>query len=88
MDKLKISINFKSQYEHIYNYLKSKDNISAYICRIVEADIKKEEQQSCLEEKIIEIVNRLLQDGKIVFEADYISNTISNEDNDLIKNLF
>lgn len=88
MDNLKISINFKSQYEHIYKYLKSKDNISAYICRIVEADIKNEEQQSCLEEKIIEIINQLLQDGKIVFDADSIPNTISNEDKDLIKNLF
>ena len=95
MDKHKISISFKAERLHIYNYLKNtegiKDNISAYICNLIEKDMQNT-PTSALEEQVKALLQKLI--GNVALES--LSSTISsNEDNvvstediDLINHLF
>lgn len=95
MDKHKISISFKTERMYIYNYLKStdgiKDNISAYICNLIDNDM-----QNTTTTSLEELVKSLVQQ----FIGDYTTNNTSlliksppaevlaDEDINLINNLF
>jgi len=93
MAKNKVSVSFSGKYIYLYDYLKAKDNISNYICQLIESDI--EHQNSCtdLEGQVIEIVNRLLKDKQFVnlspsTNPELTTDIIRDEDIDTIKNLF
>ena len=92
MDKHKISISFKADRLHIYNYLKStdgiKDNISAYICSLIEKDMLNIPSNS-LENQVKDLVSKFMsnyvQDNSL---SQQIESTVNNEDIDLINSLF
>lgn len=69
--KKKISISFSEKYTNIYEYLKTKDNISSYICELIKKDLDGPNEDEILVAKIEEVVERMLKDKKF---------TISNED--------
>lgn len=48
---LKIPISFRENEVHIYNYIKSKRNYSAYIKDLVEEDMKKNDLNNKLPKK-------------------------------------
>ena len=95
MAKNKISISFPEKKLHLYNYLKSKDNISNYMCNLIEADMNKDNADSDLEDKIEEIINKILKDKQLTISTssenhDVIHNedTLTTNDIDIIKDLF
>lgn len=94
MAKNKISVSFPEKHLHIYNYLKTKDNISSYICNLVENDIDNGQDSLDLDNKIRQLINEVLKDKQIIV-ASSLSNTptdkddeITAEDIDTILNLF
>jgi hypothetical protein len=83
MAKNKISVSFSEKYLHLYNFLKNKDNVSGYICGLIEKDLEKPQtDDEILEAKIEQIVERLLKDKQI----SYTSNTGTSESNQLEMN--
>lgn len=94
MAKRKISISFREKYEDVYLYLiemkKRKENISEYICRLIKADM---EETSNWQEKVRKIVIDTLQSNNFPLNNHHssshqINNPLSNEDIELINNLF
>lgn len=90
--KKKISISFSEKYTDIYAYLKTKDNISSYICELIKKDIDSPNEDDVLTAKIEEVVERILKDKKFTYQ-DYPSeeeenSSLSNEDVDVILGLF
>lgn len=93
MAKNKISISFSEKHTYLYDYVKSKDCISHYICKLIDADLNKCETDIALEKKVEEILNKLLSDKHIKITTKDIDNSkitenITTEDIDLIKKLF
>lgn len=95
MDKYKISISFKSDRMYIYNYLKTtegiKDNISAYICNLIEKDIQNPNTKS-LEEQVRKLVQQFIgayaTDSTLFLPQSHPAEVLTDEDIDLINNLF
>lgn len=89
MDKHKISISFKEEYSDIYNYLKSKDNISAYICKLVKADIKATAPANW-EEQVTKLITQVLENGNFSIATPVVleDNNLTAEEQSLIANLF
>ena len=95
MDKHKISISFKSDRMHIYHYLKNtegvKDNISAYICNLIEKDMCTP-SPILLEDQVQKLVEHFLSaysSNEIIPLKKEEPKEITNlEDIDLINNLF
>ncbi|MEG0774388.1 hypothetical protein [Clostridium sp.] len=94
MAKNKISISFSEKKLHIYNYLKTKDNISSYICGLVENDVSNGYDSLNLDNRIRHMINEILKDKQII-DSSVSSNgirtkdsEITDEDIDTILNLF
>ena len=92
MSKYKVSISFKQNSLHLYEYLKTKDNISSYLCKLIEADMYNQQNAPDLEAKVEEIVYKLLQSKNflenIPLKIDDVDEKLSEEDIDLINQLF
>lgn len=92
MSNLKISISFKDSSLHIYEFLKTKPNISAFVCELVEAYMKNPENHADLETKVEEIVRRLLQNpdklNTSMPNPSTAPNTLSADDKALLDSLF
>ncbi len=94
MAKNKISISFPKKHLHIYNYLKTKDNISSYICNLVENDINNGQDSLDLDNRIRQLINEILKDKQIVGTSTPSNvlidkqDEITAEDIDTILNLF
>ena len=88
----KISISFRDSSLHIYEFLKTKPNISAFVCELVENYMKSPENQSDLEAKVEEIVRRLLQNTDQLNislpNPSTAPSTLSADDKKLIDSLF
>ena len=92
MDKHKISISFKAERMHIYNFLKRtdgiKDNISAYICSLIEKDMLNISSNS-LEDQVKDLVTKFMsnyvQDNSLSKQTE---TTVNDEDINLINSLF
>ena len=95
MDNHKISISFKADRMHIYAYLKTtdsiKDNISAYICNLIEKDIQNSTTKS-LEEQVRNLVQQFIgvygTDSTLISPQSQSAEVPTDEDIDLINNLF
>lgn len=90
--KRKISINFTEEYVDVYNFLKAQANISNYICTTIKNEMFKSDEDY-LDKKIRMIVQELLKNYQldntfVVESANLKQNSISEEDIDLINNLF
>ncbi|WP_096552165.1 hypothetical protein [Ureibacillus thermosphaericus] len=92
MSKYKVSISFKQNALHLYEYLKTKDNISSYLCKLIEADMYNQQNAPDLEAKVEEIVYKLLQNKNLLANVSLKTNDVveklSEEDIDLINQLF
>ncbi|WP_047154565.1 hypothetical protein [Aneurinibacillus tyrosinisolvens] len=94
MSRHKVSISVKDS--HLYEYLKTKDNISSYICKLIEADMQNVQySKDDLVAKVEKILYRLLQNNHL-YENGLLTikgkqsetETLSSEDIDIINNLF
>ncbi|WP_148347404.1 hypothetical protein [Clostridium butyricum] len=83
MAKNKISISFSKSKQSIYEYLKTKDNISNYICNLVEKEMHSSNTDDDLESRIEIILQRLLAKDRLTLSLSkpVTSNT---EDEDVI----
>jgi len=93
MAKNKVSVNFCKNNLYMYEFLKSKDNSSSYICDLVRRDMKEHYKDIDLEAKIKEIIDKLFKDKQLLSDSsDKLSesccNNLTNEELDLILNLF
>ena len=77
---------------HIYEFLKTKPNISAFVSELVEAYMKSPENHADLETKVEEIIRKLLQNpDKLnisMSNPPTSPNTLSADDKKLIDSLF
>ena len=91
----KISISFSKQHLHLYEYLRGKDNISAYVLQLIEADLKqKQGEQANWEKKVEEVVIKVLSrldpaalSGISQKEVEKVE-TMRQEDRELLNSLF
>ncbi|TQR33634.1 hypothetical protein C7Y47_11390 [Lysinibacillus sphaericus] len=92
MSKYKVSISFKQNSVHIYEFIKSKENISSYLCKLIEADMNSEHSPLDLKSQVEQIMYKLLQNQEFLQPVTINSNeskdNLSVEDIDLINNLF
>ncbi|MFJ8458186.1 hypothetical protein ACIQ57_03540 [Lysinibacillus xylanilyticus] len=92
MSKHKVSISFKQNSVHIYEFIKTKENISSYLCKLIEADMNSELLPLDLESQVEQIMYKLLQNQEFLQPFTINSNeskdNLSEEDIDLINNLF
>ena len=93
MDKHKISISFSSEYEELYDYLKNMKNRSSLICKILRENLNNPNNKSDDLEEIVErAVIKALEKHNITTvnynSSDAKKDEISDEDRDLINNLF
>ncbi|NBD25626.1 hypothetical protein [Paenibacillus glycinis] len=85
----RLSISFKQDYRHVYKFLVQKPNISDYICRVIEDDIRK--VKGSRDEEIRRIVMDILSAQEISgisFKPSVLHDQLSNEDIELIDQLF
>jgi len=97
MANRKISISFKEKYLHVYLYLQQmkerKENVSDYICKLIEKDMNNDHDFHSLED-IRKIVLEILQANSHILTTpstppSSISNEkLSDEDIDLLNQLF
>lgn len=89
----KLSISFKSQYQHIYEHLQSIPNKSDYIAKAVEAYMNRK-QDTASHEEIRKIVMEILQtqgvhsSAPIPSSSSQVMEHFTEEDADLINQLF
>lgn len=90
MAKNKISISFSKSKQNIYEYLKTKDNISNYICNLVEKEMHSSNSYDDLESRIEIILYRLLAKDRLTLSQPrpVTSNTEDEDVISLINELF
>lgn len=97
MAERKISISFKEKYLPVYHYLQQlreqKENVSDYICKLVERDMHNEPHHLPLED-IRKIVHEILQsNGSATTNSAHVATTkqnheLADEDIALLNQLF
>jgi hypothetical protein len=97
MKTKKLSISFSEHYaDDVYHYLKSKPNISLFICELVRSEMNnKGNTNQEFETKVEEIIKKVLKENNYSFDSNSkttasqtIINSLSNDDKSLIKDLF
>ncbi|MFD1173936.1 hypothetical protein [Oceanobacillus picturae] len=99
MPRRKISISFKKRFHEVYTYLEhlkdNNENVSDYICRLVEVDMNKEDKTDTLiQNEVRKVVMETLLSEKMVppqlSNMVESSNEVNNrsEDIDLLNQLF
>lgn len=90
----KLSISFSEHYNDVYQYLKTKPNISLFVCELVRNEMNNNTHPE-LESKIKELVKKVLKENNCSFDSNSettasqtIINKLSNDDKSLIKDLF
>lgn len=92
----KMSISFSEPYLDIYEYLKSQDNASYYICQLVRSHINnKDGINPELEIKVEELIKKILKENHYSSDVNSenttttnIINALTDDDKSLIKDLF
>lgn len=92
MKTKKLSISFCEHYNDVYEFLKTKPNISLYICELVIAEMNNKNTTNAeLESKIEELIKKVLKENNYCSQAtttNDIINSLSDNDKSLIKDLF
>ena len=93
MEKHKLSISFSVEYEELYNNLKKMKNRSSFICKVLSENLNiSSSNSSDLEEIVERAVIKALEKHNVKTVNyninDVNKDEISDEDRDLINNLF
>lgn len=93
MEKHKLSISFSVEYEELYNNLKKMKNRSSLICKVLSENLNiSSSNSSDLEEIVERAVIKALEKHNVKTVNyninDINKDEISDEDRDLINNLF
>lgn len=96
MPTKKLSISFSSHSTDIYHYLKTKENISTFICQLVRAEMTTKDTISPdMEAKIEAVIKKVLSENQYLTvntsqnnTSENIINSLSEDDKSLIKDLF
>ncbi|OAA87804.1 hypothetical protein [Clostridium ljungdahlii] len=92
----KLSISFSKCNKDIYDYLKTKDNISNYICQLIRSKMNnKDILNPEFEGKIEEIIKKVLKENNYssnnnspVITNNDVINSLTEDDKSLINDLF
>lgn len=80
----KISISFSSHSTDIYHYLKTKENISTFICQLVRVEMNAKDTDNLeLQTQVEKIIEKILKEKQLT-----INNPLENEVTPDNKNLF
>ncbi|WP_252225783.1 hypothetical protein [Clostridium sp. ZBS2] len=88
--KKKLTISFAGEYEELYNFLKEKKDRSCFVCNILNNYLKND----CSQEELIEMaVTKALSKYNLasINKQEHVeekNEEVTQEDKDLIKNLF
>lgn len=92
MKTKKLSISFCEHYNDVYQYLKTKPNISLFVCELVRNEMNNKNYTSPdLDSKIEELIKKVLKENNYSFDSSSqtaTSQMLSNDDKSLIKDLF
>lgn len=88
MAKLKLSISFRKQYEHLYRYLMDQPNRSDYICRLIQSDMikKPEVDESVIRRVFMEILQSQIPSNPI--PTAQMEDQMAKDDIELLNRLF
>jgi len=96
MKTKKLSISFCDHYNDVYQYLKTKPNISLFVCELVRNEMNNKNSTSKeLDAKIEELIKKVLKENNYSCDstvptntAKNIINSLTDDDKSLIKDLF
>ncbi|MDU6039837.1 MAG: hypothetical protein E6Y83_15985 [Clostridium butyricum] len=96
MKTKKLSISFSEHYNDVYQYLKTKPNISLFVCELVRNEVNnKNDTLPELESKIEELIKKVLKENHYSLDSNSqstttknIINSLTDSDKSLIKDLF
>ncbi|MZK49013.1 hypothetical protein [Clostridium beijerinckii] len=95
MKTKKLSISFSEHYNDVYQYLKTKPNISLFVCELVRNENNKNDTLPELESKIEELIKKVLKENHYSLDSNSqstttknIINSLTDSDKSLIKDLF
>ena len=96
MKTKKLSISFSEHYDDVYEFLKTKPNISLYLCQLVKSEMNNKNTSNAeLDVKIEELIKKVLNENNYSFDnssqtatSQHILDTLSSDDKSLIKDLF
>lgn len=96
MKTKKLSISFSEHYNDVYQYLKTKHNISLFVCELVRNELNnKSNSNQELENRVEELVKKVLKENNYSYTnnlptttTENIINPLTENDKSLIKDLF
>lgn len=101
MQKHKLSISFKRKFNDAFIYInhlkENNENVSDYICKLIEADMKKEHStESVIQDEVRKVILETLFSGDNRFIPQFADNKApdlrekkqNEEDKDLLNQLF
>ena len=84
MKTKKLSISFSEHYNDVYQYLKTKPNISLFVCELVRNEVNnKNDTLPELESKIEELIKKVLKENHYSLDSNSQSTTTKNIINSL-----
>lgn len=94
MSVRKVSISFKEKDLRLYEYLKSQDNASAYVVKLIRDDTEKKGKVD-FEEKVAEVVKKILRNSNCLnhIEINYLNEStptdaLSADEKEIINSIF
>lgn len=93
MGNRRISISIRTDFNDVYTYLQSLDNVSLYVCKLIRDDMQQKKKTSTDDESLKRLVDSLIDNKLASLNLDNIPTRgniqkITEDDKDLISSLF
>lgn len=91
---LRITFSVGKKYRDIVYYLETKENISRFVCELIQREMRNDPHEDEIEKKVYKILNDFIENENLTFKASKTSNSSSSNSNlmdeeiDLIGDLF
>ena len=93
MGNRRISISIKTDYNDVYTYLETLDNVSLYVCRLIKDDMQRKKATLTDDESLKRLVDSLIDNKLANLNLDNLPTNkniskITEDDKDLISSIF
>ncbi|RPJ97233.1 hypothetical protein [Rummeliibacillus sp. TYF005] len=93
MGNRRISISIRTDFNDVYTYLQSLDNVSLYVCKLIRGDIQQKKRTSTDDESLKRLVDSLIDNKLANLNLDNLPTSsnvkeITEDDKDLISSIF
>lgn len=92
---LRLTISFGKGYENVFYYLNVQENISKFICEMVQKEMKSDRKRDDLEDKVHEVLLKIISNENLSLNFDKLSkksslanSLLKDEEVDLLNDLF